>query len=271
VTLRIAHLSDIHFGGEHEPAVAATFDCLAADPPDLTVISGDLTVAGAAAEFEAAAEWTAALRATGAPLLIIPGNHDVPELDIPLRLTNPWGRWRAAFGPPDGVGVSIEGLEVVGFNTARAVQARMNWSKGAVSARQVRAVTQRLARAPADTLRIAACHHPLVELPDGPMTARVWGGALAAQRLAEARTDLVLSGHIHAPFVMAYPYGDGETQAVGASTLSERERGVPVGFNMIEADMLEIRVTALAYSGSGLAPWNVWTVPRRKAHAGANL
>jgi 3',5'-cyclic AMP phosphodiesterase CpdA len=264
VTLRIAHLSDIHFGGEHEAALAATFDWLTGTPPDLVIISGDLTVAGAAAEFEAAANWTRSLSAAGVRLLVLPGNHDVPELDIPLRLTNPWGRWRAAFGSPDDLGYSTAGLEVAAFNTARAVQARLNWSKGAVSARQVRSAVRRLSHAPSGALRIAACHHPLVELPDGPMTARVWGGLAAARALAEARADLVLSGHIHAPFVMAYPFGDGETQAVGASTLSVRERGVPVGFNLIEADELEIRITAVAYSGHGLAPWNSWTIARRK-------
>ncbi len=41
--LRIAHLSDIHFGGENVAAVNATFDLLTASPPDLTVLSGDLT------------------------------------------------------------------------------------------------------------------------------------------------------------------------------------------------------------------------------------
>ena len=48
MTLRIAHLSDIHFGGENAPAVAAAFDMLKAAPPDLVLISGDLTVAGLA-------------------------------------------------------------------------------------------------------------------------------------------------------------------------------------------------------------------------------
>ena len=101
------------------------------------------------------------------------------------------------------------------------------------------------------------------------MTGRVWGGPDAARRLSEARADLVLTGHIHAPFVMAYPFGDGQTQAVGAGTLSWRERGAPAGFNIIEADELEIRITALAWGGGGLAPWMIWTIPRRQAAQGA--
>ena len=264
VTLRIAHLSDIHFGGENATVLAAAFDLLTTRPPDLTVISGDLTVAGAAHEFTAAAAWTTALAARGAAVLAVPGNHDVPELEIPVRLLNPWGRWRSAFGPEDGQGYSAPGLEVAAFNTARAAQPRMNWSKGQASRSQAGSAAARLTAAPKGTLRVAVCHHPLVELPDGPMTGRVWGGPRAAQRLAEAKTDLVLTGHIHSPFVMPYPYGDGQTQAVGAGTLSVRERGAPAGFNMIEADELEIRVCAMAWNGHALAPWMNWTAPRRR-------
>ena len=268
MTLRIAHLSDMHFGGENTAAVAATFDHLVADPPDLTVITGDLTVAGAAAEFAAALAWTRNLTAAGVPLMLVPGNHDTPEMNVPLRLADPWGRWRAAFGRPDRQAYAAPGLQAVGFNTARGVQPRLNWSKGAVAQRQVRAAVDRLAQGAAGALRVAACHHPLVELLDGPMTGRVWGGPEAARRLAEARVDLVLTGHIHAPFAMPYPFGDGQTQAVGAGTLSVRERGTPASFNMIEADALEIRVGVLAWNGRALAPWMNWTFPRRQAPGG---
>ena len=40
---RLAHLSDIHFGGEHVDAVAAAKAWIAEHRPDLTVITGDVT------------------------------------------------------------------------------------------------------------------------------------------------------------------------------------------------------------------------------------
>ena len=204
MTLRVAHLSDIHFGGENTAAVAAAFDLLAAAPPDLVLVSGDLTVAGLAAEFEAARTWTTALAAAGMPVLVLPGNHDTPEFDV-VRLFDPWRRWRSAFGAADGLSFGAPGLTVAAFNSARGAQPRLNWSKGAVGGAQADAAARRLKAAPAGFLRIAACHHPLIELPGGPMTARVWGGPAAAKKLAEAHADLVLTGHIHVPFVMAYP------------------------------------------------------------------
>jgi predicted phosphodiesterase len=73
----------------------------------------------------------------------------------------------------------------------------------------------------------------------------------------------VLSGHIHAPFAWPYPYADGRTYAVGAGTLSVRERGVPPGFNVLEVERAAIRVAALAWTGSHFEPYRTWSLDRR--------
>ena len=41
--IRLAHLSDIHFGGENAPAVAVATELLNDGDFDLVVVSGDLT------------------------------------------------------------------------------------------------------------------------------------------------------------------------------------------------------------------------------------
>ena len=89
------------------------------------------------------------------------------------------------------------------------------------------------------------------------------GGRAAARRLTEAGVDLVLTGHLHAPFVQSLPFGDARTYAIGAGTLSVRERGSPPGFNVIEADAQSVRVRTMAWDGTGLASQNEWTVPLR--------
>jgi predicted phosphodiesterase len=95
------------------------------------------------------------------------------------------------------------------------------------------------------------------------MTARVWNGEAAAKAFAEAGVDLVLSGHIHAPFTWPYPYADGRTYAAGAGTLSVRERGVPASFNVVEVDAATIRVAAMAWTGSKFEPYRTWSLDRR--------
>lgn len=260
--MRIAHLSDIHFGGENPQAVAAATQCLAAADLDLVVVSGDLTRFGEKGEFASAAAW---LKQLPEPRLVTPGNHDAPYLAWHDRLFTPFARYERAIGRARFQTHLSPGLAVYGVNTARGVQPRANWSKGQISGRQVEEAITWFATAPADALKIVVCHHPLTEMLGGPMTGKVWNGESAAKAFAEAGVDLVLTGHIHAPFTWPYGYGDGKTYAAGAGTLSIRERGVPPGFNIIETDATEIRVTALAWSGSKFESERTWSLSRRQS------
>jgi 3',5'-cyclic AMP phosphodiesterase CpdA len=260
VAIRLAHLSDIHFGGENRAAVAAATDAVNAGGFDLTVVSGDLTRFGEPREFAAAAEWLAALKG---PRLVTPGNHDAPYFAWPDRLLTPFRRFEATIGPAHAQTHLGGGFAVRGLNTARGAQPRLNWSKGQISSAQAREAAQWLGAAPADCARIVVVHHPLIEMVGGPMTARVWNGETAARAFAEAGVDLVLSGHIHAPFTWPYPYADGRTYAAGAGTLSVRERGVPASFNVVEIEGAEIRIAALGWTGSRFEPYRTWALERR--------
>ncbi len=257
-SFRLAHLSDIHFGGENVAAVAAAADILRGEAFDLIVISGDITALGEVSEFEKAAAWIETLPE---PRLITPGNHDAPYLAWAERIIAPFRRYEQHIGPAAAQDWRGNGVGVRGVNTARGAQLRLNWSKGQISASQAHEAADWFA--PDDRFRIVVVHHPLVEMLGGPMTAHVWGGPRAAEIFAEAKVDLVLSGHIHAPFVWPYSCGDGRTHAVGAGTLSTRERGVAPSFNVVELEERDIRVTALGWSGSHYAPLRSWSLERR--------
>jgi 3',5'-cyclic AMP phosphodiesterase CpdA len=258
--IRLAHLSDIHFGGENVAAVEAAVEVLHAQTLDAVIVSGDLTQFGEKAEFAAAAAW---LERLPKPLLVVPGNHDAPYLAWFERFFVPFARYEAAIGGAEAQTHSSPGLAVYGLNTARGVQPRANWSKGQLSGRQARTAVDWFAQAPRNDLRVLVCHHPLIEMIGGPMTGKVWGGPKGAETFVQARVDLVLSGHIHAPFAWPYPCEDRRTYGVGAGTLSVRERGVPPGFNLIEVDEVEIRVTALAFERIAYQPFRTWALNRR--------
>jgi 3',5'-cyclic AMP phosphodiesterase CpdA len=261
MTVRLAHLSDIHFGGENAPAVAAATEMLNDGGFDLVVVTGDLTRYAEIAEFEAAAAW---LEQIQPPKLVTPGNHDAPYLAWGERIFTPFRRYEHAIGPAAAQVHLGGGFAVRGLNTARGVQPRINWSKGQISRRQVAAAVDWFEEADPDCFRIVACHHPLTEMIGGPMTARVWGGPQAARSFAEARVDLVLSGHIHAPFTWPYAFGDGKTYAVGAGTLSIRERGgMPPSFNVVDIERAAIRIAALGWTGSHFEPYRTWSLDRR--------
>ncbi|MFZ5668417.1 MAG: metallophosphoesterase family protein [Pseudomonadota bacterium] len=262
MTLRLAHLSDIHFGCEHVQALAAARDWIENRRPDLAVITGDLTRAGAATEFAAARDWIADLPVDS---LVAPGNHDVPYYSLFWRLAAPWRRWRRHFPWSPRTPVRRPGLAIAQVNTARGAQARANWSKGAISRRQVARAVDALAAAEPGDLRIVACHHPLIEMVGAAVSGRVHGGRRAAAAFTAARVDLVMTGHVHVPFALPWPGGDGRTWAVGAGTLSVRERGAPAGFNCLEIEPDRVCVTALGWTGSRLEPWRTWAIDRRPA------
>ncbi len=261
--LKLLHLSDIHFGCENGAALDGVAAFAAQDRFDAVVVTGDVTQFGATAEFRAARAWFESLPH---PRIATPGNHDTPYLGLVDRLLWPFQRYEAFIGPAAQDVLTAPGLCVATANTARGIQPRMNWSKGQVRASDVSAACGRLADVPG-VLRVAAFHHPLMEVTGGPMTGKVWGGRQASEQLALSRVDLVLTGHVHMPFAHALPFGDRQTYAVGASTLSLRERGAPAGFNVIEVDDDRIGVMALGWTGTHFETVRSWGFDRRRPAA----
>ncbi|WP_300573918.1 metallophosphoesterase [Phenylobacterium sp.] len=259
--IRIAQLSDVHFGDENRSAVDAATEMLQADPPDLILITGDITRFAEVAELEAAKAWMESLPR---PWLVTPGNHDAPYLAWIERIFAPFSRFERIIGPARSQAHLDDRVAVAGINTARGAQWRMNWSKGQIGRDQVREAVSFLDGASPGHLRIVAAHHPLTEMIGAPMTGKVWGGVDAARAFSEARVDLVLSGHVHVPFALPYAFGDGRTYAIGCGTLSVRERGLPASFNLIEADEDAIRIKALTWSGAQFEAYRTWSVDRRR-------
>lgn len=257
---RLLHLSDVHFGGEN-PAAAEAVIAFARDyAPLLTVMSGDLTLNGLPKEFQAGAAWYARLPE---PRVITPGNHDTPYWNIPARAFFPFGRYKRWVGDPDGGRFDSRDLGVRMINTSRGAQPRPDWSKGAIKLDLCTAVAADLARADPCALRVVGVHHPLVEAEGVPVTGGVYRGAKAAALLAEGGVDLILSGHVHNPFAVAMPAGDGLTYAIGAGTLSVRLRGTPASFNTVEWDDEQVKVCAHGWTGDAFEAFRSWELPRR--------
>lgn len=264
MTVRIAHLSDIHFGGEQTAAVEAAIGVVTAFAPTLTAVTGDLTLNGLPREFTAAAAWLARLPE---PKLVTPGNHDTPYWNLILRALSPFARYRRYIGRAEASAVDAPGLAARSLNSARGAQPRLNWSKGALSMERLRQIDWG-----DGGLKVFACHHPLIDLAGAPVTGGVICGAEAATMLDAAGVELVLTGHVHNPFVLPLPGPEPSCYAIGAGTLSLRTRGAPAGFSTIVADGAAIEVTAMGWTGDGFEPVQAWRLPRRgHDHAAASL
>jgi 3',5'-cyclic AMP phosphodiesterase CpdA len=258
VTIRIAHLSDIHFGGELTEAVEAATRDVAAFAPTLTVVTGDLTLNGQPSEFRAAARWLARLPA---PRIVTPGNHDTPYWNLILRSLAPFDRYRRYIGRAEEAAFDSPRVAARSLNSARGAQPRLNWSRGAMSMRRLREIDWR-SDSPAP-LRLFACHHPLLFLPGAPVEGGVRCGLEAVGELVGAGVDLILSGHVHNPFVIALPEAGPGRWAVGAGTLSRRLRGTPASYTTIVMAGEIYEVTAQGWTGERYEPFQTWRLPMR--------
>jgi len=264
VTLRLAHLSDIHFGGENRAAARAAIDAVGDFRPAVAVITGDLTLNGLPTEFAAARAW---LDAIPCPIAVTPGNHDTPYWNLILRALVPFQRYRRHVGASEQTAFDAPGLSLRCQNSARGAQPRLDWSKGAINLARLADAVGEMGAQP-DTLRVFACHHPLIEVTGAPVTGGVHRGPAAAAILCAGGVDLILTGHVHNPFAQALPLGDGLTYAVGAGTLSLRTRGSPAGLTLITAESDHLELEALGWTGTAFASYRRWTLPRRLSRAG---
>jgi 3',5'-cyclic AMP phosphodiesterase CpdA len=224
----LMQISDTHFGTE-QPWVAEALVALAMQQrPDLLVLSGDITQRAHAAQFRAARAFTDRL---GAPLLAVPGNHDIPLFNVWMRLRKPYAAHVAAFGADLEPIYESPDLMVVCVNTTRARRHK----QGEVSGLQVDRVARLLAGAGAAQLRVVVVHQPVAvtRAEDAPNLLR--GHAAALQRWAAAGADLVMGGHIHLPYVMALDGLARPMWAVQAGTAvsSRVRRGVPNSVNLL--------------------------------------
>ncbi len=259
MTIRIAHLSDIHFGGENVAATEAAIAAVAAFAPDLVAVTGDLTLNGLPREFKAASAW---LQRLPGPKIVTPGNHDTPYWNLVLRALTPFARYRRYIGQANATGFDGPGLVARSLNSARGAQPRLDWSKGAMALAPLRGLAWGDSADPG-ALKVFACHHPLVDIDGAPVTGGVHRGSQAAAILAQAHVDLVLTGHVHNPFALPLPYGSLDCYALGAGTLSLRTRGTPAGFSTIVAARDRFTVTAMGWDKDRFQAAQSWELPRR--------
>ena len=224
----LLQISDPHFGTEQAPVVEALAALALQQRPDLLVLSGDITQRARASQFDRARAFVDRL---GTPMLVIPGNHDIPLFNPVARFFHPYSGHRAAFGDELEPVHSSRELLVLCVNTTRWYRHK----NGEVSLAQIERVARRLSVAGAEQLRVVVVHQPIAVLRAEDVHDRLRGHVGALQLWAAAGCDLVMGGHIHLPYVMELPGVARPMWAVQAGTaVSSRVRdGVPNSVNLV--------------------------------------
>ena len=87
--LTLLHASDFHFGPPYVPVVGEALLRAATElGPDVIVASGDFTQRAKAEQFAAARAWLD--RLPKVPIIVVPGNHDIPLYRVYERLFTPY-------------------------------------------------------------------------------------------------------------------------------------------------------------------------------------
>jgi 3',5'-cyclic AMP phosphodiesterase CpdA len=250
---RLLHLSDPHFGA-CDPAIARAFLAKARDlNPHHTILSGDLTMRARLREYEESRKFISQLPE---PLLVIPGNHDIPALNHVLdRFFNPFRRYRRFIAPELEPGFSDRNLQILSLNTSRAFGLHVDWSDGFLSRGQLARIN--VGFRDNVPFKILVMHHPLLARP-GYQRALVKPLPDLLEAIANAKVDLVLCGHFHVSKIATAGILDGWKCVVSQAptVCSTRLQGEPQGYHDICLSPEKITVTHQRFDGKTFSPFS---------------
>jgi 3',5'-cyclic AMP phosphodiesterase CpdA len=254
----LAHFSDIHFGRDGDLEQVAVLERFIAEVrPDAVILAGDLTQRARHGELQLAMVFVEALQRT-APVLVIPGNHDVEWWRSPFGLLGRdrrYRKYRRYFGDDLTPRLELPGVVIGSALTSHGLSfASMTWNpndlvvKGHLPRAEAARLTRYFQSAPPEAARVVVMHHNVLR---GAISRRMglarWR---AAQRmLRRTGANLILCGHDHQE-------GTGQIdEAVVVATSSTFARGRirggrPAAFNLVTIDETSIAVQHLRWDAA---------------------
>jgi 3',5'-cyclic AMP phosphodiesterase CpdA len=246
--ITIAHLSDLHFGGHADLGqIEALEQFLPTLGASVTVVSGDLSQRARHGEFQAAHAFLQRLRAY-APLLVIPGNHDIEWWKSPLGIRGEsvkYDKYRQYFGDVRPV-LQLPAAIIAGAVSAYGIAwGSLTWNvndmavKGHLPHSETVRVKQIFSNARPGQARVLVIHHNV--LP-GALSRRMglarWRSA--HKRLLDTGADVVLCGHDHQEGAGQV---EGRITVSTSGTHSDRSRGGrPSVFNVVRIEREVVHV-----------------------------
>ena len=270
--VRIAHLSDLHFGGHADvPQMEVLERFLLTLPLDAVAVSGDVSQRGRHGEFQRARAFLRHVE-QHAPTLVVPGNHDVQWWRSPfgIRGEGPkYANYRQYINQELTPVLRIPGAVIAGALSAHGLSwGSLTWNprdvtvKGHLPASEIERVRNIFAGAPAGAARILVLHHNVLpgEL-SGRMGLANW--KRAHQLLVSIGADVVLCGHDHQE--MAEELREA-VPVSAAGTLSLRMRGGrPSVFNLVRIDARSVHIQHFRWDAPArlFRPSDTFTFARR--------
>jgi 3',5'-cyclic AMP phosphodiesterase CpdA len=266
----LVHGSDLHFGKPHDPEMAEAFlEAIREVSPDLIVLSGDLTQRAKVREYREARAWLD--RLPDVPVVVTPGNHDVPLYRVWERLFAPYRNYRDFIRDELDSVTRIPGVTVVALNSSAPHRAIVN---GRLGEAQLGFAEAAFRESPPGDLKVLVAHHHLAPAPDYEGDRPLPRARQVLDRLEAMGVELVLGGHLHRAYIGnsldVYPGQDRDRGIVivqSGTTTSRRGRAREAAknsFNIIRIGPEMLRVTHLMHfrEAGGFAPLSMHHFPR---------
>jgi len=190
--VKVAHISDLHFNRIFPEAERALQEELNKENYRLIILSGDLTQRAYAYQFKRVKRFILGLKN---PLLIIPGNHDIPNINIVRRIFSPFKYYKKTISQALDKVYQDDDLLVIGLNTAKRYPIR----NGNISERQIKWAEKKF-REGGDRFKMLVTHHPFIRPPHGAYRHIVKGAGAAVKAIKDCGVSVFLSGHFHTAY-----------------------------------------------------------------------
>lgn len=222
----LLHVSDLHFGNPFLPDVAeAVIEQSHSLAPDVVVVSGDLTQRAREGQFRQAAEY---LQRFERPVVVTPGNHDVPFYRFWERFLAPYRYYQRYVSNDLNTVTEVGGLVIVALNSSR----RFTFTNGRIRRSQLEFATRALQDAGNSLIRVVVTHHHLAPPPGFEGSNVMPFARRALRRFTDLDVDLILAGHMHRAYIgTSLDFFPGELERRGivivqcGTTTSRRGRG----------------------------------------------
>lgn len=268
--LNILQISDLHFGPFFVPTVAeSVLKSAAALAPDVIIASGDFTQRAKVPEFEAARAFLDQLPKV--PIVVCPGNHDVPLYRVWERIFAPHQNYQKYISVKLNYALRLPQVTIVSLDSTAPLRAITN---GRIRQEQLDFARGEFENSPQSAVKILVAHHHFAPAPDYERNPVMPRAKRAMDAFEQCGVEIILGGHLHRAYVGnsldVYPGKDRKHGIVivqSGTTTSRRGRArerEKNSFNWLRVTEDSIRVTHYMYfdDAGGFAPFSRHIYPR---------
>jgi 3',5'-cyclic AMP phosphodiesterase CpdA len=193
----ILHISDLHFGPPYLPKVgAALLRLVPSLNVDVVVVSGDLTQRATSEQFADARAFMDNLPAV--PMIVVPGNHDVPLYRLAERLFEPHKLYRQHISNELNQCVRTDSVILAALDTTSP---RRTITNGRIRKQHLEFCTAAFQDAPEGCAKIVVAHHHFAPAPDYQRDEVMPHAKQAMNHFIDLGVEMILGGHLHRGYI----------------------------------------------------------------------